>query len=373
MKISNIAMALGAAALAICAVSCGKQQGWKVEGNVAGATDKDTLYVEAATFNYWQPVDSIALGSDGDFEYAAAEGSAIPTIYRLRLADKYIYFPVDSAETVTVRANAKNFDRGYSLSGNIYAAGIQKADSLIGAAVDSKGSAGALADKSLKDNLNLIVNQDTTCLVSYYVIGKFIGNTPLYNLSDKKDVRILANAANNYKRFRPQSPRAAELENRWIEARRALVTAGTTTLQAQLSSRPVVEMKFYDVRGKEHDFDKVVSRGGVTVLNFTRYDGEASQANTLALKKIYDQYHGQGLEIYQVAYDPDEMNWKRSAANMPWIAVWSAPTDKAAPLLAYNVDPIHGGPVSFVFNSLGELIERVSSPDQLSAAVAKAF
>lgn len=370
MKASHILAPVALAALMAGATACTGNKGWNLDGDIAGAADT-TIYLEAATFNNWRTVDSLHVDGDGNFSYAAPEAAAVPTIYRLRFGDKYIYFPVDSIETVTVSAKAARFDRGFRLSGNSAAAGFQRADSLIAAAVDAQGDAAA-GDAALKQQLNLMINQDTTCLVSYYIIGKTVGNRPLYNLSDRTDIRTLGNAANNYLRLRPNDPRAKELEQRWIGARRAIGATGTreVEIQASQSGRPTVDLKRYDAAGKLHDFEKIVTRGGVTVLNFTRYDGEYSPANTLALRKVYDAYHSQGVEIFQIAYDPDEVAWKESAKNMPWIAVYNSSADPIDALVAYNVDPINGAPVSFVFNRAGELVTRVTDPERLSAAVA---
>lgn len=360
-------------AAAALATSCSQNKGWTVEGNVDGATADDTLYVEESVYNNWQPVDTIAL-TDGKFEYKAEEAAANPSVYRLRLGQRCIYFPVDSAETVTVSAKSTAFDRGYKITGNAAAAAFVRADSLIAAAVDSKGAAAALADPDLKRELSLMVNHDTTCLTSYYIVGKYIGDKPVYNLGDKADLRVLANAANNYDRLRPSDPRAAELKARWTEARRAMGHTGTQVrMEAELSARPKVEIRYHDAQGKLHDFNQLADRGGVTVLNFTRYDGDNSQANTVALNSVYEQFKGQGLEIYQIAYDPDEHSWRRSAKNMPWIAVYAPATDDNRVLVAYNVDPIHGNPVSFVFNRQGELVERVADPSKLGAAIARAL
>jgi hypothetical protein len=356
--------------LALLLCSCSENNGWKVEGTVADAADK-TIYVEQSTFNNWYVADSIKLSADGKFSYQAEEAAAVPSIFRLRLDGKYIYFPVDSIETITVTANGKNFDRHFTLAGNDAAKTFTTVDSLISASVDSKGVAGAVADADLKRQLNLIINHDTTCLVSYYVIGKFVGTTPLYDLTKKDDVKILANAANNFKRMLPDDARTKELEQRWVAARRALGNLPQREVQATYNGRPRADLKRYDCNGKEHDFDKIVERGGITVLNFTRYDGQNSQANTVQLKSVYDKYKAQGLQIYQIAYDPDEVAWKRSAANMPWIAVWNAPTDNIEALVSYNVDPVNGDPVSFVFNRAGELMERVTDPSKLDAAIAK--
>lgn len=370
MKLHSIIIA---AAAALALASCSDRKGWTVEGNVAGAPDS-TLYVEASTFNNWRAIDTLKLSGSGDFKFRAKEAAEIPSIYRLRFGDKYIYFPVDSIETVTIQTNAKHFDQGFTVSGNATAPMMAMVDSLVSASVAKNGAQGALRDQELKNRLNVLVNQDSTCLLSYYIVGKTVGAQPLYDYRNRHDVRVMANAANNYLRFRPNDPRAKELEQRWIAARRANGTLASrpVEVQAEVSARPTADLARFDRNGKKHNFDDVVGHGHVTILNFTRYDGEASPANTVALKKAWDQYRASGLQIFQVAYDPDEISWKRSAANMPWIAVYNAPTDNVEALIAYNVDPINGAPVSFVFNGQGELIARVVNPNELPQAIAKA-
>lgn len=363
---------LAIAALAMMATSCSKG-GWTVEGTVENGADS-TLFIEGSTASSWYVIDSVKPSGNGSFSFTSPESAAIPSIYRLRMGEKYIYFPVDSIETVTVEANASNFDRGYSLAGNSAAPVFARVDSLINASVDKNGASGTLADSGLKQELNQIINRDSTCLVSYYIIGKFVGNRPLYNLTDRNDLRILGNAANNFQSHRPADPRTTELRDRWTNARRALGLAGPAKqMEATVVNRPTADIKRYDMNGKMHDFEQVVTRGGVTILNFTRYDNDYSPANTLALKKAYDTYKPRGLEIYQIAFDPDEMSWKRSAANMPWISVWNSMADPLDLLVAYNVDPINGAPVSFVFNANGELVARATNSDELMKALAPLF
>ena len=370
MKILNIAGCLAAATMMLTA--CGDNSGWKLDGTLANAEDGKTIYVEGSVLNNWNVLDSIKPDSDGAFSYTADEAAAQPSVYRLRYNGRYIYFPVDSTETVTVTADAGHFDTGYTIAGNIYARSFVTVDSLLASSIAAKGPAATLADANLKHALSKIINQDTTCLLSYYIIGKFVDGKPLYDLTNREDVRILANAANNFARLRPNDQRAKELEQRWINARRLMGNTPVKQVQmdAQISTRPQADLTRYDSRGVKHDFDKLVQNGKVTVLNFTRYDGEASQANTVALTEVYNRYKDRGVQIYQIAYDPDELSWKRSAANMPWIAVWNAPTDNIEALVAYNVDPINGTPVSFVFNRQGELVKRVSDPTTLESIIA---
>ena len=369
IKKHNIVAALSLAAI-VAATSCSEGNGWKIDGTVAAAADS-MLYIEGSTPAGWYVMDSVEVASDGSFTYRAAEGAAIPSIYRLRMAGKYIYFPIDSVETVTITGTGNAFDRAYTLAGNSAAEGFARVDSLIAASIDALGADGAMADSTLRRNLNVMVNTDTTCLVSYYIVGKFIGTKPLYDLTSRADLRTVANAAQNYKMHRPDDPRAAELEQRWYAGRRAIGAVPTVQREATLSARPQADLKRYDKDGNMHDFDKVVTRGtGPTILSLTRYDSDMSPVFTAALKEVYDKHHAQGLEIFQVGYDANEVAWKRSAANMPWIAVWNAPGDNTEALIRYNANPIDGQPVCFIFDKDGDLIQRITDPKELDAAVA---
>ena len=106
------------------------------------------------------------------------------------------------------------------------------------------------------------------------------------------------------------------------------------------------------------------------ILNFTRFDGEASPANTIALNKLYEQYRSKGLEIYQIAFDPDEIEWRHQASRLPWTSVWATPDNRADVMIAYNVNPIDGAPTSFIFDRSGQLVKRITSPEELPGAVA---
>lgn len=353
--------------------SCSKTDGWKVRGTVKGATETDTLFLEESVADNWHLVESMAL-KDGKFEYAAEAAAATPSIYRLRLGSRYIYFPVDSIETIEVTANKTGFDRSYTLAGNKAAAGFVTADSLVAAFVDNVGNVNDPAYGLLKRQLSLMVNHDSTCLLSYYIVGKEIGDNPVFSTENRADLRVLANAVNNYSRLRPDDPRFGMLKSRWENGRKALGVYGNpVSVAATVKGRPDVEIKYYDANGNLQDFDKIVGHGGVTILNLTRYDGDGSQANTVALNEVYEKYKGAGLQIYQIGYDTDEHAWRRSAANMPWTTVWAPLTDDSKVMTTYMADPVNGAPVSFVFNSQGDVAARVENPAELDAAVAKAM
>lgn len=202
-------LSIATAVLSVAACTSG-HDGWTLKGDIEGGAGK-TVYIEGSTIGNWYLIDSVAIGEDDTFDYIAAKADSLPTIYRIRLADKYIYFPAQGTQTLTLKANAKSFDRGFDVAGSPLAVEFTTVDRLINKYIDSLGTEAARQDKNLKTELMLMVNKDTTCLASYYIVGKFIDKRPLLNLSDRADLRILGNAANNYKRLYPNDPRAKTL------------------------------------------------------------------------------------------------------------------------------------------------------------------
>lgn len=88
----------------------------------------------------------------------------------------------------------------------------------------------------------------------------------------------------------------------------------------------------------------------------------------MELNKVYEKYHPQGLEIYQVSVDENEYAWKQTAKNLPWVTVLNNVAEGGKVLQQYNVGSL---PTTFVFNRNGELVQRVLDIADLDSAVAK--
>ena len=109
-------LSITTAVLSVAACTSG-HDGWTLKGDIEGGASK-TVYIEGSTIGNWYLIDSVAIGEDDSFDYIAAKADSLPTIYRIRLADKYIYFPAQGTQTLTLKANAKSFDRGFDVAGS---------------------------------------------------------------------------------------------------------------------------------------------------------------------------------------------------------------------------------------------------------------
>lgn len=353
---------LGLAAIAVASCSNHGPQ-WHLNGNIDGLGEDDNIILEANNQGYWYVLDTIKT-KDGKINYAG-EAHGYPDIFRMRVGNSSVYFPVDSIETVTINATAPDIAANHTLSGSPQAINLARVDSLLTATASAKGVKGMVADEQLKRELAQMILADPSGVVSYYIISKTIGDTRLYDPTVSKDHRIIGAVANAFNSQRPDDPRTKYLTSLFLRNRKVQPSANANPLQATLVK--AFEIDLYDHTGKRHSLLDLTESGKPVILSFTAYATEWSPAYNVELNKIYSKYHPQGLEIYQVSVDPDEYAWKQSAKNLPWITVYNNVSDNKV-LRQYNVSEV---PTTFVFNRDGELVERVLDIADLEPAVAK--
>lgn len=359
MKLITYASAL---LLAVTAVSCSKAK-WTVEGHIAGAEGKELILERASETGSWYGIDTLTVDTDGSYRFSR-EPLGHADIFRLRLGNETAYFPIDSIETVTLDGKYPGLATGYSLSGSDEALAMQRANQL----VDSASAANALADSGFKRELARTIMRNPSGMTAYYTIFRRVGSTPLYDPSVKADNRIIGAVANAFTQKRPADPRTKMLtelflSNRVVPSRN---TAPADTLVAVEISLPEIALR--DAAGKIRSLTEEASKGKVIIVSFTAYSAQESPAINLELGKIYTANKANGLEIYQIGFDDDEYLWRRSAKNIPWIAVYNSSADGLEALRDYNVGTL---PATFIINRRGELVERVTDLSKLQGAVAK--
>lgn len=350
------------AAGALLLAGCKGSNEWKVSGEIEGA-DGQTMVLEASSNGRWFPIDSVKLSGAGEFKFAH-EAAGYPDIYRLRLGDKSLYFPIDSIESVNVVSKASAFDSEYTLTGSESAEMLMHVDKRVREAIARNGLAALPNDTLLKRELGGMMLGDPAGIVAYYIINKRVGGVPLYNPENKNDNRIIGAVANAFAQYRPNDPRTEFLKRLFITNRRNN-SGKVATIEAPEVS--LFEIELYDNTGKTRKLSEVAAKNKVVVLSFTVYGAEPSPAYNIELNKVYDRYAGRGLEIYQVALDEDEYRWKQSARNLPWITVYNSVSDGVKNLDNYNVVSL---PTTYIIAN-GEIAGRVLDPAQIGQEVGK--
>lgn len=355
---------IGLAAMA--AWSCGGTPHWTVEGRIEGA-DGQVMTVEANDNGRWYAIDSVALDASGKFSIEHAP-SGYPDIYRLRLGDKSLYFPIDSIETVTVLTTASAFDSDYMLSGSQSAEKLMEVDRRVAESMMRLGVGGVVNDSLLKRDLGGLLLQDPSGIVSYYIINKSIGGLQLFDPSKPSDLKIIGAVANAYDRYRPADPRTGYLRSLYLRNRPlpARTAAPADTIEAQVVN--LIDITLYDNKGVKRSLSALAREGKVILLNFTAYSADESAAFNRELNRVYEKYHRQGLEIFQVSVDDDEYFWRQAAGPLPWITVYNSRAEGTGFLTSYNVGVL---PTTFIIDRKGDLVARVESLDSLEREIAK--
>ncbi len=367
MKFKSIIAASIAASLSVLG-SCSGPKGWSVDGTIAGASGRKVA-LQAFNNNNWYTIDSIVVSTNDRFEYKSATPAAFPEVLRLSLDGANIYFPVDSVSQITLTADASAFSHNYTLDGTEAARRFAEIDSKIAEAVAAKGENAVLTDSLLKRELTQIVLTSGEPIASYYIINKRIGNRPLFDPAVKQDLAIIGAVAQTFETNMPDDPRTATLRNMFLSAKAAANPERYSTTEIEVSEAGLsADIKAYDNKGTAHTLYDVASKGNVVLLSFTNYELESSPAYNVILADIYKKYHDRGLEIFQLAFDSDEAEWKQSAVNLPWITLWNAPEDGSAAIINYNVNVL---PLTYVIGRDGVLRTRVTDPTTLEKEVAK--
>lgn len=373
-----------AAALAIAAIafsSCGEER-FNVEGTVANAEDS-VLFFENISMEGPVKIDSMRLGADGAFHFSAERPEA-PEFYRLRIARQIINISIDSTETVTVNATMPNMAVDYEVSGSdncqrIKELALKQIDlqrKFISLQNNSSlpvnvigDSMIALIDAHKQEVARDYIYKDPKAASSYFALFQAIGPYLIFNPRDNADdIKVFAAVATSWDAFHPGSVRGENLHNiaiQGMKTERIIADQQQMTIDADVVSEAgLIDIELPDNKGVVRKLSEL--KGQVVLLDFHIFALDDSPARILSLRELYNKYHSQGFEIYQVSLDTDEHFWKQQTAALPWISVMEENGVASPSLFSYNVQAI---PEFFLIDRNNTLVGRSSQIDDIDAAI----
>ena len=376
------AAAFVVAATAIAACNNNK---FTVQGEITNAKDS-VLYFENVGLEGINVLDSARLGEDGAFSFSEDAVQA-PEFYRLRIADQIINVSIDSTETVQIKGEYPGMAANYTVSGSencekikeltqkqmalqSQAIALQRNTALgIGPANDSIQK---LIDAYKEDVKHNYIFKEPYKAYSYFALFQTIGQWLIFNpRADKDDIKAFAAVATSWDTYYPHAERGQNLHNIAIEGMKTqrIVDAQNQDLEVEASKvqeAGVLDIALPDNKGQERHLTDL--KGQVVLLDFHIFALEDSPARILMLRELYNKYHAQGLEIYQVSLDPDEHFWKQQTAALPWINVRDASGIQSQRLMLYNVQAV---PDFFLIDRGNNLVKRAAQIADLEAEVRK--
>ena len=106
----------------------------------------------------------------------------------------------------------------------------------------------------------------------------------------------------------------------------------------------------------------------MVLLDFHVFAMDESPARILTLRELYNKFHAQGLEVFQVSLDSDEHFWKQQTAALPWINVFDPDGLQSQYVMMYNMQAV---PDFFLIDRNNNLVKRAAQIKDLEAEIKK--
>ena len=380
----HICKAAAVVLAALSIASCNNNK-FTVEGQIAGAKDS-VLYFENVGLEGINVLDSVKLNDNGDFSFSQ-DATTAPEFYRLRIADQIINVSIDSTETVQVKGQYPGMASNYTISGS---ENCEKIRELALKQIDLQAKAIALQSNTelgiakANDSIQSMINaykeevkrnyiyKEPYKAYAYFALFQAIGNYLIFNpRANKEDIKAFAAVATSWDTYYPHAERGQNLHNIAIEGMKnqRIVEAQNADIQIEASKvqeAGVLDIALLDNKGNMRHLTDL--KGQVVLLDFHVFALKDSPARIIQLRELYNKYHAQGLEIYQVSLDSDEHFWKQQTAALPWISVRDEDSAGSQRLALYNIQAV---PDFFVIDRGNNLVKRAAQIADLEAEIKK--
>lgn len=360
-SMKNCFLTLIIAAAMLCGCTSSKV---RISGKFLGLNSQ-TVYLEQMSVSGQTIVDSVALASDGSYEFLVGNVPSTPTLYNIVYNNERIPLLVSGGEKVTV-GSLGSVLKNYTVSGSVESELLREFNSeyIDGAmALAQKMDEYAQAEESQKvalaqsynaqyrdvkrKQISFIVTNKSSIAAIYALYQRLEGERYLVNAdSDIIYFRTVADAvAETY----PESPLLISLRN------------DVARMEAQASLIHSIEERNYpDIEADDMYGNKVrlsSLEGNVVLVDFWSAELGNSNALNADLKEIYRKYEGRGFRVYQVSADTSKAAWIRAVQEqrLPWTSVCDFKGEGSPIFGLYNVRRL---PTNYLIGRDGMIVGR---------------
>lgn len=379
-----ITLALTVAAMA-GVTSCNEKK-FHIDGTITGATDS-TLYFENMSLDGAVKIDSAKLSEDGTFAFEGTAPTA-PEFYRLRIAGQFINIAVDSTETINIKAQYPQMATQYEVSGSEDCQRIKELSlmqSSLQAQVNAIARNPELGAQAVADSVSRIVEAYKTRVKTEYIFKApmkassyfalfqtiYAGGQPvlLFNpRTSEQDIKVFGAVATSWDTFYPNEKRGENLHNIAIEGMKDVRYLRSQQQAEEIEASKVntsgiLDFTLTDNTGAARSLSSL--KGNVVLLDFHLFADQNSMKRIMSLRELYNKYHAQGFQIYQVAIDGDEHFWKTQTAALPWIST-RVDDNTSSILQLYNVQQV---PTFFLLDRSCNVVKRDAQIKDIDAEI----
>lgn len=379
-----ITLALAVAAMA-GVTSCNEKK-FHIDGTITGAADS-TLYFENMSLDGAVKIDSAKLSEDGTFAFEGTAPTA-PEFYRLRIAGQFINIAVDSTEAINIKAQYPQMATQYEVSGSEDCQRIKELSlmqSSLQAQVNAIARNPELGTQAVADSVSRIVEAYKTRVKTEYIFKApmkassyfalfqtiYAGGQPvlLFNpRTSEQDIKVFGAVATSWDTFYPNEKRGENLHNIAIEGMKDVRYLRSQQQAEEIEASKVntsgiLDFTLTDNTGAARSLSSL--KGNVVLLDFHLFADQNSMKRIMWLRDLYNKYHAQGFQIYQVAIDGDEHFWKTQTAALPWIST-RVDDNTSSVLQLYNVQQV---PTFFLLDRSCNVVKRDAQIKDIDAEI----
>ena len=364
---------------AVMAFSSCQSSKVNISGRFVGL-DADMVYLEQSTPLEQAIIDSVSLNEEGEFKLTITDVKQTPSLYYICYNNERLPLLLSAGDNITV-SSAGNLLRNYEVEGSQeskllqqftrrYVEGAMAMNDII-----SKISSSEMGDDERKKmaqeytrikhetqrfQLGFIIENKANIAAVYALHQRLPNESNLFN--GNSDIVYYRTVVEALEQSYPETPYLAILRSRVarMDAQINLLS------QVTESNFPDIEMP--DMYGKKQQLSTL--SGKVILLHFWSAGVGNSNALNADLKSIYEKYHEQGFEIFQVAVDTSKSAWVTAVQEqqLPWISVSDLLGNTSPTVGVYNVKKV---PTSYLIDRKGNIVAKDLVDEELDAQIKK--
>ena len=332
------------AAVLLMAVSCAKPSA-KVSLQLKDAPGH-TVELYRLDVNRFTLIDSLAAGKDGELSYKVElAGSENPEFYYFyHNATRLAGFVAKAGEHISLVADTLG---RYTVEGSEESSLMLEVDTKFAKAVAEMEQILEEQPEDINRQLSKVYINHKRAMVNQVLehpfsitsaaacFQKFNDNLPTFN--DKNDVYIFRMVLDSLSTVYPESEYVRAL-GREIERRDNINKFNSQLDTLAKVGIPAIVMN--DIHSKPQSIDSLA--GKVVLLSFWSIEQNEHKVFNQEMKPVYEKYHNQGFEIFQVSVDTDKSAWATVVRNqeLPWISVNDGLGLNTPSLRSYNINSI---------------------------------
>ena len=352
---------LAAAVFAVAA--CGSKA--KIDGTLESAPSSEVI-VKLLEVNRYEVLDTVKTDAAGKFSYKVAVEKGQPEFVYLFYKDtKVASLLLETGDKVRVSADTlgKFTVEGSEESAKLaqieqdYAAALAtlqaiatKAETATGQEADAlRREIGQEYVKYYRSRVRYVMENARSLTVVPVFFQNFGADLPVF--AQSTDAIHFTNAADSLEMVYPDS--------RYVKALRAEAQRRYGYLELQNRINTAEEIGFPDIELPDVKAEKVrlsnVDAKVIMLYFWTASDANQKMFNLDFLKRLYDDYHSRGFEIYQISLDVDKAAWASVVRkqDLPWINVCDIRGASSPYAALYNIPTL---PAAFIIAD-GELVD----------------